>query len=122
MTLLLDAFQVWLVAPVTMLAVSAVYFYKSPRAQSLGVKALIASPGVAATALFLGAGLVAGFDSPAPVFRGPFLALWVVPAVLVGFCIWRFAGPRGVHVLLLPLSAAMLWSLVVGYTTIGGGK
>lgn len=119
---LLDLLVAWVVAPLTMLGVSAAYYFASPSGQPFHVRALVASPGVVATVLFVGAALMAALRSAGPTLREPFLLLWLFPIVLVALCLWRFAGPRGFHVLLLPLGAAMLWSLVVSYTIIGGGK
>jgi len=122
MALTFEALMVWAVAPLTMLAVSAVYFYTSPAAEPLYLRALVASSGVVGAVLFIGALLAPVQLSPSPAFREPILAAWAVPVVLVGFSLWRFAGPRRVHLLLPALGAAMLWALVVSYTVVGGGK
>ena len=119
---LLDAVLVWGLAPLTMLAVSAAYFYASPKTQPLLERSLASSAGLVGALLFTGSGIVAAFLSPGPHLRQPMLAVSILPVALMAFSFWRFAGPRRVHLLLLPLATAMLWALVISYTVVGGGK
>jgi hypothetical protein len=115
-------FFVWLLAPLVMSGVSFAYWRFGGTSNSLAERLLPASHGVVGTLVFFFAFVIAFFSAPAPHFREPYLALWLVPLALVGVSLWRFKGARRVHFLLLPLVAAMGWALVVGYTIVGGGK
>lgn len=115
-------FFVWLLAPLVMCCVSLAYWRSSGPSISLAERLLPASHGAVGTLVFLLVFFVAFFNAPAPRFREPYLALWLVPLAFIGVSLWRFKGPRRVHLLLLPLVAAMGWALVVGYTIVGGGK
>ena len=115
-------FFVWLLAPLVMCGVSLAYWRSSGESVPHAERLLPASHGAVGTAVFLLAFFISFFSTPAPRFREPYLALWLVPLAFIGVSLWRFKGPRRVHLLLLPLVAAMGWALVVGYTIIGGGK
>lgn len=105
-----------------MCCVSLAYWRFSSASISLAERFLLASHGAVGTLVFLLAFIVLFFGAPAPHFRQPYLALWLLPLAFVGVSLWRFKGSRRVHLLLFPLVAAMGWAMVVGYIIVGGGK
>jgi hypothetical protein len=113
---------VWLLAPTVMCFVSFAYWRSSGASNSFADRLLPASHGAVGTLVFLSAFIVVFTRTAAPHFREPYLAMWLVPLAFIGVSLWRFKGPPRVHLLLLPLVAAMGWAVVVGYTIIGGGK
>jgi hypothetical protein len=116
-----DLLAIW-AAPLTMLVISAFYFWASPLSAPPSSRLLVSAHGVAGALLFLAGFGVAWLGGPQAALREPFLALWLVPIVLAIFSVVRFAGPRRTHWLLVPLLAAMLWACAVSFTVVGGGK
>ncbi len=74
------------------------------------------------TLTFMVAFLVAFLGKSAPHLREPYLVMWLVPLAFVGVSLWRFQGPKRTHLLLIPLLAAMLWAVTIGFIVVGGGK
>jgi len=117
-----DIFVVWILAPLVMATISAIYFIASPNDESLSSRLAVSIHGAVGSLLFVGALFVALNGFARPAFREAYLVFWLCPVVLVIVSLLRFTGARRTHILLVPLGAAMLWAVIVGYTLVGGGK
>jgi len=122
MEALLNVLVFWVWAPLLMLAVSASYFFASPIQQSFASRIVLSAHGLLAAILCLSALLVAAVGVARPALGHPYLLLWLLPVAFSILTLRRFRGHPRTHLLLVPLGVAALWSVIVGFTVIAGGK
>ena len=76
--------------------------------------------GAALAFLYLGALLMAVVGVSRPTFEVPFLVLFVVPGVLVGFSIWKYKGNGAIHLLQFANLLSAAWTSFVGTMAVTG--
>jgi hypothetical protein len=110
----------FLVPPIAMCAISWRYFLASEGEVKLGWRLLTSAHGLVGTLLYLSAIPTMLLSSPSTRLRETYATLWLLPVVLVGVSIWRFKGPKDMHLLLIALLPAMYLAFVAGTILIGG--
>lgn len=107
--------------PIVMVAISALYFHLDRRQGELRDRILSSIHGALGTVLYLGAMAVwkiTGAHHPGAV--EPFLLCYVAPLASVSYALFRFRGPKTIHLLQVINIAALLWTGLVGAMAIKG--
>lgn len=108
--------------PALLLIVSILYFVLDRRDTPMRLRLATSSHGAIAFVLFLvgylvGALLRGGYR---PYLAWPYLLSFLVPLCFAFYALWKYRGPRLLHVLQGPNIAAMLWVMFVGGMAITG--
>lgn len=106
--------------PLLTLGISAIYFAKSPRDQSLTDRIAASAHGASICLIYLAAWLIALTRESAMRFGIPFLLLLLVPAILITVSFVFFKGPKSLHWLQLVNIACLLWTGFVGGMAVTG--
>ncbi|HEY2865358.1 MAG TPA: hypothetical protein VGK37_17195 [Casimicrobiaceae bacterium] len=105
-----------------MVTVSAIYFFADQRRPAYADRLISSAHGIVGVLLYFGA-LAIWWSSPneaRPFLANPYAFLYLVPLGLIGVSLFRFRGPRFIHLLQLPNLAALAWALFVGSMAVSG--
>jgi hypothetical protein len=107
-------------APLLTLGISAIYFAKSPRDQSLIDRIAASAHGASICLIYLAAWLIALTRASAKRFGIPFALLLLVPVTLIAASFFLYKGPKSLHWLQLINIACLLWTGLVGGMAVTG--
>jgi hypothetical protein len=107
-------------APIFMLMISGAYFVATDHSVELLDRVVWSSHGLSAALLNLGAMAVWMSGNARPSFAAPFMFLHLIPVALILFSLVRFKGKKLVHLLQIPNSLFLMWSLFVGSMAVTG--
>ena len=104
-----------------MVSVSAAYFFLSDVTSTKRNKILSSLHGVLATGIYLGAlGVWEVTHASRPWAAWPYLLLFAAPLASIGYALFRFTGPRLLHVAQLANLWGMLYAVFIGGMAITG--
>lgn len=109
-----------MLAPVLALSVSAVYFFTSPKTESLSKRLLASAHGLSIAALYLAAMTIFWTNTAHPKFQIPFLFSLVIPALLIGISFFIYRGNKTVHFLQLLNLLCLSWTFFIGSMAVTG--
>jgi hypothetical protein len=109
----------WL-APVIAMAISVVYFKRSPKDQPLAQRLLVSAHGVVIAAIYLCALYVWWSGSSRESYGRPYAIAFMVPVALIAVSFWKFRGPRSTHLFQLANLFCIAASYFLGGMAITG--
>lgn len=107
-------------APILSLAVSATYFFQSPKSQPLWQRLVASSHGAAISLLYVAAMFVFWSNTARPSLRGPFLASLLLPVALSIASSLIFKGSAKYHWLQLVNLLCLAWTFFFGIMAVTG--
>jgi hypothetical protein len=110
-----------LIVPVLLpLAISAVYFFRSPQAEALSRRLLASAHGLSIAGIYLLAMTVWWTHNANQRFGGPFLIALLIPVVLIGVSFAIYRGSRATHWFQVLNVLSLGWTSFVGGMAITG--
>jgi hypothetical protein len=104
-----------------MVAISIAYFWLGRREPSLVTRILVSAHGVFAAALYLGAlGLWEVTRAYRPWAGWPFLLLHLIPIASIIYALFRFSGPKLLHLSQIANLGCMVYTYFVGGMAVTG--
>ena len=112
----------FIVPPLLAVAISVIYFIKSPRGEPAARRLLASAHGVVIAVLYVGAISIWLSGNSQRELGTPFLLLLLVPFASIIASFFLFRGPKLIHLLQLVNVLLLLWTGVVGgiAVTVGG--
>lgn len=112
----------WYGAPITMIAISVIYFLADSRKNELSARLLTSSHGILGAFIYLGAMCLHYFKplEYRPHLAVPFAILCMVPLVAMFYSFFTFRGNRMVHILQILNLWALTWTLFIGGMAVTG--
>lgn len=106
--------------PLLAIAISVVYFRRSPTDQSLSQRLLVSAHGVAIAALYLCALAFMWSGSSHTALGQPFAFTLLIPVLLIAVSFLKFRGPRTTHLFQLVNLFCLATTFFIGGMAITG--
>ena len=105
----------------TMIAISAAYFWMNDGEADRRVRILVSAHGLVAAVLYFGALSLWEFTRAyRPWAAWPFLLLHLIPIASISYALFRFSGPKVLHLTQIVNVGCMVYTLFIGGMAVTG--